>query len=743
MKQKKTEVPAAGPSKNRAPYRLLCLSSLLILTSGLWLAKLSGEKADLHMRYNLARQAETVSTRISVLAARYIATTPDFTRGHQYNLMKLWTKTYADAVGFDRLYVLFLRNGQLVSATDSLSPDDPRALKPDTVFSNPCSEDFGIFSTGQTTVRGPDNGRFKECVTATAAIADPVTRQVYLAVKLDKNASVWRSEIRKAQWKPILIALTLIAIQASGFILIRIRDRKTHDAQSRLHHIETVACAAATLILTLFAGFYFHDVDKRLREKSFSILANTKAASISANFQYVNRGLNIIASAIGIKERIDREDFRILTTPFLLTAPVQACLWIPEVPADSAQHFEAAARQENLPEFFIRNRNGGEESRPSTSLLYPVLYQTSIPTFENLTGYNLASIPSAEKAISTAMLSRWVNAADPIELSSGSGPTGILLFKPIYEKHRKGLFGCILSPNVLNPARYSFEKDATGLTANLFQLKEGEVPQWIACSDGRTEPSDWRLLKAGLHATIPNYLYGKSYMIVITPDRKWLAEYPLLQTKIALSIGLTLSVFLTMLVAAFSNRHILLGKIIRQRTAELQESEERLEVAVFAGKIGVWDRDIVSGRLIWNRQMFELYGIKECDFTNCYEAWRKYVHPDDLERAVAEISVAEQGDKDFDTEFRIIRPDGEIRHIRAYAKLVRNEDGVAIRMIGINRDITDQRMSAHKIQSQMEELSRWNQAVTGRETRVLELKQEVNLLLGQLGQKPKYGNTAV
>jgi PAS domain S-box-containing protein len=726
------------------PYRLLCLSSLLIFIGGLWLAKLSGEKTDVHMRYELARQIETVSTRISVLAARYIATTPDFTRSHQYNLMQLWTKTYAEAAGFDRLYMQFIRNGQLISGTDSLYPDNSHAMPPGTVFTNPDSRDFEVFSTGQTTVRGPDKDRFKEYVTATAAIADPLTRQVYLAVRLDKKASVWRAEVRKAQWMPVCVALALIAVQASGFILIQIRARRFHNDQSKLHHIETVICAAVTLILTLSATFYFHDIDKRLRERSFDVLANTKAASIAANFQYVNRGLNIIASALGIKEHTSREEFRILTTPFLLTAPVHACLWVPEVPADKVTGFEASVRKDDLPDFSIKNRiHTKAPVLSSTNLLYPVLYQASTPPFENLIGYNLASIPSAGNAISNAIASRWVNATDPCELTLGSGQTsGIFLFKAISEKHQKGLFVCILSPNVLSPARYSFEKDATSLTVDLFQLQEGTAPRWITSSDSRAEPADWGLLKNGLHAAIPNFLYGKSYMLVITPDRQWLAENYFLRAKVALFVGIILSVFLTTLIAVLSNRHILLEKIIRQRTAELRESEQRLKLATAAADIGVWDRDIVNDQLIWNERMYQIYGISPEEFDGTYQTWHKHVHPGDLQAAFTAVLEAEQGKNEFNTEFRIIRSNGDIRHIRAFGKVIHDDNGVPLRMIGVNYDITDHKHAAQQAQSQLNELNRWHQVTLGREMRILELKREINELLQRNGEPPRYAETA-
>ncbi|WP_372808348.1 transporter substrate-binding domain-containing protein [Pontiella sp.] len=129
---------------------------------------------------------------------------------------------------------------------------------------------------------------------------------------------------------------------------------------------------------------------------------------------------------------------------------------------------------------------------------------------------------------------------------------------------------------------------------------------------------------------------------------------------------------------------------VRKKTAALGKSEERFEIAVDAANIGVWDRDLVGGRLIWDERMYAIYGIGEGDFGGDFAAWQACVHPDDLERASAEVAAAETGAKPFDTLFRIIRPDGEVRHVRACAKVIYGRDGTPLRMTGTNQDITEQ-----------------------------------------------------
>jgi PAS domain S-box-containing protein len=127
----------------------------------------------------------------------------------------------------------------------------------------------------------------------------------------------------------------------------------------------------------------------------------------------------------------------------------------------------------------------------------------------------------------------------------------------------------------------------------------------------------------------------------------------------------------------------------RRRGEEaLQAATERLALAAEAGGIGIWDWDVPSDRLVWDVQMYRLYGIATERFASCYEAWRQGVHPDDLAAADAAIKAALAGTAAFDTEFRVRWPDGHVRHIRARAVVRRDATGQPLRMIGTNWDIT-------------------------------------------------------
>jgi PAS domain S-box-containing protein len=124
--------------------------------------------------------------------------------------------------------------------------------------------------------------------------------------------------------------------------------------------------------------------------------------------------------------------------------------------------------------------------------------------------------------------------------------------------------------------------------------------------------------------------------------------------------------------------------------AELNRVTERLQLATAAAGVGIWDLDVRRNVLIWDEQMHLLYGVPADRFGGALEAWERQLHPEDLPRARRELEQALRGQSVLNTTFRVIWPDGTVRHIRALAAVHRDAGGQALRMLGTNWDITEQ-----------------------------------------------------
>lgn len=120
----------------------------------------------------------------------------------------------------------------------------------------------------------------------------------------------------------------------------------------------------------------------------------------------------------------------------------------------------------------------------------------------------------------------------------------------------------------------------------------------------------------------------------------------------------------------------------------LRSTTYRLTLALEASSVGVWEWVIPSDELIWDEQMYALYGIAASDFEGAYDAWTNGLHPEDIEASQNLIQEVLAGTAKFDTEFRVVWPNGAVRFIRALATLERKDDGQAYKLIGVNWDIT-------------------------------------------------------
>ena len=125
---------------------------------------------------------------------------------------------------------------------------------------------------------------------------------------------------------------------------------------------------------------------------------------------------------------------------------------------------------------------------------------------------------------------------------------------------------------------------------------------------------------------------------------------------------------------------------LKQADLALRASEERLQLAVDSGHIGVWEYDVRNQALDWDDAMFALYGARRQDFSGAYDAWATRLHPDDRMATEAALQAAIEGSTEYMPDFRVVWPDGQVHHIKGHARVVRDAQGNALRMVGTNWD---------------------------------------------------------
>lgn len=147
--------------------------------------------------------------------------------------------------------------------------------------------------------------------------------------------------------------------------------------------------------------------------------------------------------------------------------------------------------------------------------------------------------------------------------------------------------------------------------------------------------------------------------------------------------------------------------ITERKRAEqaLRENDKRMSLATLYNGVGIWDLNLKTQELVWDESMFALYSLRREDFSGAVDAWEKSLHPDDRERGERELNAALAGEKPFDTEFRVVWPNGEIHHIKAVAKVFFDDLGKPIQMLGTNIDITARKQTELALSERKERLT--------------------------------------
>ncbi|MBI5858716.1 MAG: PAS domain S-box protein [Sphingobacteriales bacterium] len=130
---------------------------------------------------------------------------------------------------------------------------------------------------------------------------------------------------------------------------------------------------------------------------------------------------------------------------------------------------------------------------------------------------------------------------------------------------------------------------------------------------------------------------------------------------------------------------------------QLKNLSGRLQLALKATSVGIWDWDIINNNTIWDDEMFKMYDVDKNNYTTITGEWESAVHPDDLNRVNEELAAAMNGEREFDSEFRVIWKDKSIHYIRGHALVQRDESGNPVRMIGTNEDITQRKLAEEEI----------------------------------------------
>jgi len=136
---------------------------------------------------------------------------------------------------------------------------------------------------------------------------------------------------------------------------------------------------------------------------------------------------------------------------------------------------------------------------------------------------------------------------------------------------------------------------------------------------------------------------------------------------------------------------------------QLIKNEERLRQAQQIVGLGYFERDLISESLFWSDEMFEIFGVTGERPKLSNKLFLEFVHPDDREKVIHAIQKTLKKIKAQETEFRIIRPDGVVRHVFTVRKSLREESGRPTKIMGTMVDVTDEKLAKDALKESEEQ----------------------------------------
>ena len=139
----------------------------------------------------------------------------------------------------------------------------------------------------------------------------------------------------------------------------------------------------------------------------------------------------------------------------------------------------------------------------------------------------------------------------------------------------------------------------------------------------------------------------------------------------------------------------MLGRI-EDQNRDLQEGKERLDLALQSAGVGIWTWDLVTNQVVWDDFIRGLFGVPAATSSDPYHDVISLLHPEDQARIQSEMTASVNHDVPYDTEFRVVRPDGSERTLASRGKVYRDAAGKPIRMSGVCLDVTERRVAAEQ-----------------------------------------------
>jgi len=695
-----------------------------VLTVGGQISIWQVSRADQRMREQIIRQANEIAHTISPALIQSLSFSSDDRQHPIYQRLCSQMKAAVRFMNCRSMYSVALRNGQLLFGPESLDEKDPLASVPGSAYKEPPTELIKIFNTRKGSVVGPYKDEFGSFVSSYMPIIDNQSGKVLMVIGLDVLADDWNQTVTKVRLSMLGYAMLLAAAILIAQQMLIWRKSLPESGQQRYRHLESLFTAILGLILTVGLVYYSVDKEKRSQLDAFYQIAYKHGADLEDAFRDLQNDLQGIASFMSVKGEVNRDEFREYVTHLVVNSAIQSVAWAPR----TANTEKRALHSSRLGA--LHGSQKGDESQEIKSddnPLFSTWYIEHLRGNNKSPGFDPGTDPVRQAAIAEALHSRSPTAIAPAKLHQGSNDeASLLLMAPLFQSETvpKGLvlFSLKILPFMETTIKTAFNiKDPVSLT--LFLVPETAAPVQIGTLPANTISQLKResLISQELSETFPLFVFGRTFAVVVTPNKAFLSAHPARNGWIITVSGLLITLFGSMFVASLAKDRRHLEARVAERTAELLLSKENLRISEERHRLlaenavdSIWIMGL-DGKFTYISPSIErLTGHSQAEFLQ--RSMQEILTPDSLSiaekilhRMITDAELALPVE-DFRGELELYCKDGSITCTEVTTRAVLDINGKIVELVGVSRDITEKKSIMGQLIAAKEQADKANRA---------------------------------
>lgn len=604
-----------------------------------------------------------------------------------------------------------------------VSPAQEESIQENEIFETTVDLE-GLFSTGKSVIEGPFENEQGTWIRAFIPLVDSFSGDVLAILMLNKDASNWASSIRLDFYLP-LSATIIFNFSIWGLIaLLDYWQKKRNEPQMEVLAryamvvLTGVIGICTTIISVWFVGYFERDS----REEIFQQLSLEKAHNLAFQLKAINQfSLNGLEQFFLGSDHVARYEFEQYAAALVSNELVSAWAWVPAVAEDERTIFENDLRK-NLSSYggiWEYDTEGIERKAGNRNFYYPVQFiAPETPENLELIGFDLASSIVGSSIFESSLQTGLAVGSTPTHSIYRDGKEYLLVARPVanYGIHSEaGFVVALIQIEKLSEAA-QINDNLSGSTVFLDFIqytREGESYLLVSNSPDEIlqehlQPNLQYYSQTEFIMIQPIFAYGNTFAAITHPSPIFSSLHPAMSEIILIISGGLFTIVLMIFVNYLSGRNVILSRLVRQRTKDLSESEERLRLASKSVKLGVYEINTRMSEVIVNDVYAEMLGYLPEEFSETFDGFLNRIHPDDRRKTQKIIKgFMEDSVSDYKVEFRLKTAKGDWIWVFSTSMVIEwDEMGQPLRILGSHLNITAMKEANLRITHLLEQSNR-------------------------------------